>query len=153
MTRPSPEPVARAFSWPLRVYYEDTDAGGIVYYANYLKFFERARTEWLRAGGVNQDKLAQEEGLIFVVRRALLDFARPARLDDLLEVTVEPAKLARVYLELVQEARRGNELLARAEVQVACLRKQDFRPVALPASLAGFIKAQLQATTNVSVTT
>ncbi len=125
----------KRFSWPVRVYYEDTDTGGVVYYANYLKFFERARTEWLRSFGLNQDKLAQEEGLIFVVRRALLDFVRPARLDDMLEITVEPLKLARVYVELAQEARRGAQVLARAEIRVACLNLRDFRPVAMPQSL------------------
>jgi len=119
----------------VRVYYEDTDAGGVVYYANYLKFFERARTEWLRSLGLNQDKLAQEEGLIFVVRRALLDFARPARLDDMLEVTVEPMKLARVYVDLGQEARCGAQMLARAEIRVACLKLAGFKPVAMPKSL------------------
>ena len=123
----------KRFSWPVRVYYEDTDTGGIVYYANYLKFFERARTEWLRSFGLNQDKLAQKEGVIFVVRRASLDFVRPARLDDMLEVTVEPLKLARVYvLQLAQEARRGAQVLARAEIQVACLNLGDFKPVAIP---------------------
>ncbi|MFH1604811.1 MAG: tol-pal system-associated acyl-CoA thioesterase [Pseudomonadota bacterium] len=120
------------FSWPVRVYYEDTDSGGIVYYANYLKFFERARTEWLRSFGLNQDKLEKEAGLIFVVRRALLDFDRPARLDDMLEVTVEPRKLARVYVDLVQQARRGEERLARAEVRVACLDKNDLKPALMP---------------------
>jgi acyl-CoA thioester hydrolase len=123
----------KRFSWPVRVYYEDTDTGGIVYYANYLKFFERARTEWLRSFGLNQDKLAQKEGLIFVVRRASLDFVRPARLDDMLEVTVEPLKLARVYvLQLAQEARRGAQVLARGEIQVACVNRRDFKPVAIP---------------------
>jgi len=122
----------KLFSWPVRVYYEDTDAGGVVYYANYLLFFERARTEWLRSFGLNQDKLAQEEGLIFVVRRALLDFARPARLDDMLEVTVEPMKVARVYVDLVQEARCGTQLLARGEIRVACLNQRNFRPAAMP---------------------
>jgi acyl-CoA thioester hydrolase len=122
----------KRFSWPVRVYYEDTDAGGVVYYANYLKFFERARTEWLRSSGLNQDRLAQEEGLIFVVRRAALDFVRPARLDDMLEVTVEPQKLARVYVQLVQEASRGGQVLARAEVQVACLSLRGFKPAAIP---------------------
>jgi len=126
---------SQPFFWPVRVYYEDTDAGGVVYYANYLKFFERARTEWLRSFGLNQDKLALEEGLILVVRRALLDFARPARLDDLLEVTVEPLKVARVYVDLAQEARRGTQLLARAEVRVACLNQSSFKPVAIPQSL------------------
>jgi acyl-CoA thioester hydrolase len=122
----------KRFSWPVRVYYEDTDAGGVVYYANYLKFFERARTEWLRSFGLNQDKLAREEGLIFVVRRALLDFVRPACLDDMLEVTVEPLKLARVYVQLAQEARRGAQVVARAEIQVACLNRRSFKPVAIP---------------------
>src|SRR3989304_2087314 len=122
----------KLFSWPVRVYYEDIDAGGVVYYANYLKFFERARTEWLRSFGLNQDKLAQEEGLIFVVRRALLDFVRPARLDDMLEISVEPLKLARVYADLAQEARCGTQVLARAEIRVACLNQRGFKPVALP---------------------
>lgn len=120
------------FSWPVRVYYEDTDAGGVVYYANYLKFFERARTEWLRGIGLNQDTLARERGLIFVVRRASLDFMRPARLDDMLEVTVEPLKLARVYAKLAQEARRGAQVMARAEIQVVCLNLRNFKPAAMP---------------------
>ena len=124
--------MSKCFTWPVRVYYEDTDSGGVVYYANYLKFFERARTEWLRNFGLNQDKLAQEEGLIFVVRRAELEFERPARLDDLLELTVEPLKLARVYVQLAQEARRGAEVLARAEIQVACLTRHNFKPAAIP---------------------
>ena len=140
MARVNPEAgITKCFSWPVRVYYEDTDTGGVVYYANYLKFFERARTEWLRNFGLNQDKLAQEEGLIFVVRRALLDFVRPARLDDMLEVTVEPLKLARVYVDLVQEARRGTQLLARAEVRVACLNQQSFKPAAMPQFLRGVL--------------
>ncbi len=122
----------QCFTWPVRVYYEDTDSGGVVYYANYLKFFERARTEWLRNFGLNQDKLAQEQGLIFVVRRAELEFERPARLDDLLELTVEPLKLAHVYVRLAQEARRGAEVLARAEIQVACLNRHNFKPAAIP---------------------
>ncbi len=126
---------SKRFAWPVRVYYEDTDAGGVVYYANYLKFFERARTEWLRGLGLNQDKLAQREGLIFVVRRALLDFARPARLDDMLEVTVEPLKIAHVYVKLAQEASCGTQVLARAEIKMACLNMRNFKPVAIPQSL------------------
>jgi acyl-CoA thioester hydrolase len=124
--------MTKPFSWPARVYYEDTDAGGVVYYANYMKFFERARTEWLRSFGLNQDKLAQEQGLIFVVRRALLDFVRPARLDDMLDISVEPLKLARVYLDLAQEARCGTQVLARAEIRVACLNQRGFKPAAIP---------------------
>lgn len=134
-------PEATNFSWPVRVYYEDTDAGGVVYYANYLKFFERARTEWLRSFGLNQDKLQEEAGLIFVVRRALLDFVRPARLDDLLVLTVEPKKFARVYVDLAQEARRGEELLARAEVRVACLDKYGLKPALVPPVLRGIAAA------------
>lgn len=137
MVRANPE--VTPFSWPVRVYYEDTDTGGVVYYANYLKFFERARTEWLRNFGLNQDKLAQEEDLIFVVRRARLDFVRPARLDDMLEVTVEPVKVARVYVELAQEARRGAQLLARAEIQVACLDRRSLKPAAMPPGLKGIL--------------
>lgn len=125
----------KPFLWPLRVYYEDTDSGGIVYYANYLKFFERARTEWLRSYGVNQDKLEREAGLIFVVRRALLDFVRPARVDDMLEVTVEPKRCARVYVDLRQEVCCGAKLLARAEVRVACLDKNGFRPALMPSAI------------------
>lgn len=120
------------FCWPVRVYYEDTDIGGVVYYANYLKFFERARTEWLRSIGLNQDKLAQEQDLIFVVRRVALDFARPARLDDLLDVTVEPLKLAHVYITMAQQARCGAQVLARAEIKLACLDRRNFKPVAIP---------------------
>lgn len=136
MVRVNPEvELTPLFAWPVRVYYEDTDAGGVVYYANYLKFFERARTEWLRSFGLNQDKLAREEGLIFVVRRALLDFVRPARLDDLLEITVEPLKLAHVYVDLAQEARCGAQVLARAQLRVACLAQRSFKPVPLPQSL------------------
>ncbi len=134
----------KPFSWPVRVYYEDTDAGGIVYYANYLKFFERARTEWLRSFGLNQDKLAQDEGLIFVVRRAAIDFVRPARLDDMLEITVEPVQLARVYVRLAQEARLGAQVLAHAEVQVACLAREGMRPVAMPQVLRGIAGAMHQ---------
>jgi len=127
--------MVQPYSWPVRVYYEDTDTGGVVYYANYLKFFERARTEWLRSFGLNQDKLALEQGLIFVVRRAVLDFVRPARLDDMLEVTVEPVKRARVYMDLAQEVRRDTQVLARAEVRVACLSLRGFKPVEMPQSL------------------
>jgi acyl-CoA thioester hydrolase len=127
--------MVKNFSWPVRVYYEDTDTGGVVYYANYLKFFERARTEWLRSRGLNQDKLAQEHGLIFVVRRAALDFLLPARLDDMLEVTVESLKIGRVYIDLAQEAHCGTRVLARAEIRVACLNQRDFKPCAMPQSL------------------
>lgn len=120
----------------MRVYYEDTDSGGVVYYANYLRFFERARTEWLRSLGVDQQALAHEAGLQFVVRRAEIDFLRGARLDDLLEITVELALRKRTYLMLKQRALRGAEQMAEALVQAACVRREDFKPAAIPAALA-----------------
>ena len=127
---------ARVFSWPVRVYYEDTDFGGVVYYANYLRYFERARTEWLRALGIDHQGLARESGLQFVVRRAEIDFLRGARLDDQLEVTVELTERKRSYLMLRQRALRGAEPMAEARVQAACIRRSDMRPAAIPATLA-----------------
>lgn len=124
------------FSLPLRVYYEDTDFGGVVYYANYLRFFERARTEWLRSLGVEHGHLAREEGLQFVVRRAEIDFLRGARLDDELSITVECAETRRTYLWLRQRALRGAEPMADARVQVACVRREDLKPAPIPAALA-----------------
>jgi len=127
---------ARVFALPVRVYYEDTDFGGVVYYANYLRFFERARTEWLRSLGVDQQRLAREDGLQFVVRRAEIDFLRGARLDDMLSVTVQVAERKRAYLWLRQRALRGEEPMAEARVQAACVRRDTFKPAALPAALA-----------------
>ena len=126
---------APIFRWPLRVYYEDTDFGGVVYYANYLRYFERARTEWLRSLGIEHQALAREAGLQFVVRRAEIDFLRGARLDDALEVTVEIAERKRTWLMLRQQALRGGEPMASALVQAACVRCADFKPAPLPAAL------------------
>jgi acyl-CoA thioester hydrolase len=124
------------FSWPVRVYYEDTDFGGVVYYANYLRYFERARTEWLRGFGVEHQRLAREDGMQFVVRRAEIDFLRGARLDDELSITVECIEIKRTYLWLRQRALRGAEPMAAALVQAACVRRDDFRPAPLPPALA-----------------
>ena len=129
-TRSTPLPAP--FQFELRVYWEDTDAGGVVFYANYLKFFERARTEWLRSLGHSQQQLRDETGAMFIVAETAVRYLRPARLDDMLEVTVEPLKLARVYVQLVQEALRGTQVLARAEIQVACLNVKNFKPAAIP---------------------
>jgi acyl-CoA thioester hydrolase len=128
------------FRWPLRVYYEDTDAGGVVYYANYLKFFERCRTEWLRSVGVNQRTLADEHGVMFVVARAEIDYKRPARLDDLLEADMHVARLARVSFEFTQNLTRGAELLAALRIKVACV---DCRTLA-PRPLPDFVAAPLR---------
>ncbi len=128
------------FDWPVRVYYEDTDAGGIVYYAKFLMFFERCRTEWLRALGIEQQRLREAEGLQFVVVSAAIDYRRPARLDDLLAIGTRIAELARSYIVFEQEARRGDELLATARVKVACLNAATMAPARLPAPLLNKIK-------------
>ena len=133
---------ARPFSWQVRVYYEDTDLGGVVYYANYLRYFERARSEWLRSLGVNQERLAAVEGIGFVVARAEIDFKAGARLDDLLDVTVRPLEKKKTYLWLEQEARLADgKVCAAARIQAACVRHRDMRPQPLPESLSERIAA------------
>jgi acyl-CoA thioester hydrolase len=126
---------ATPFTWTVRVYYEDTDTGGIVYYANYLKFFERARTEWLRAVGFEQQRMAAELGLQFVVAQVQCDYSRPARLDELIEIDVRIAQLARVYVVFEQDARRGTELLASARVKAACVDTHRLIPKAMPPAM------------------
>ena len=126
----------RTFVCPVRVYWEDTDAGGIVYYANYLKFMERARTEWLRALGCDQALMRAQDRVQLVVARAGIEFRRPARFDDRLEVDVRMLKLRRASVELAQHVRNaGGELLCRAEVCIACVDAEAFRPRPLPPSL------------------
>lgn len=125
------------FHWPLRVYYEDTDCGGVVYYANYLKFMERARTEWLRAYGFEQDILREEHGVIFAVRSVAIDYLRPARFNDALRVSVRPQEVGRASVTVAQEVTRadGTDLLARADVRLACLEAKSFRPRPIPTSM------------------
>jgi acyl-CoA thioester hydrolase len=127
------------FSWPVRVYWEDTDAGGIVYYANYLKFMERARSEWLRAQGIEQGPLQREQGIIFVVVSAETFFQRPARYGELLQVTCEVEKQTKASLTFKQEVIRAenaaSEVLVTGRVRVACLDAEKFRPRALPDNL------------------
>ena len=130
------------FSWQVRVYYEDVDVGGVVYYANYLRYFERARSEWLRSLGVNQERLAAVEGVGFVVARAEVDFKIGARLDDLLSVTVTMLEKKKTYLWLEQEARLADgKLCARARIQAACVRHRDMRPQ----PIADFLTARIEA--------
>jgi len=124
-----------AFRHPLRVYWEDTDAGGVVFYANYLKFFERARTEWLRTLGVGQQRLLDEEGLMFVVAETALRHLRAARLDDLLDITVAVAEAGRASLRLQQQAWRGRELLAEGTIRIGCVTSAGFRPCRIPAAI------------------
>jgi acyl-CoA thioester hydrolase len=123
------------FTWTIRVYYEDTDTGGIVYYANYLKFFERARTEWLRSAGFGQRALLQEHGLQFVVAGIECEFRQPARLDDLIDIDVRIARAGRASFEFVQTARRGADVLANARVRVGCIDTQRHAPAAMPAAM------------------
>ena len=157
------------FSWKIRVYYEDTDAGGVVFYANYLKFFERARTEWLRAMGVGQHALAADEGIVFIVKSTTVDYLAPAQLDDVLELTVSIEKIGRASVSFIQEAWRLNsagtqeKLLARGAINVVCVKAEpsiadaaadtvagnaagpsrqaaNFRPTAIPQSILNSIR-------------
>jgi acyl-CoA thioester hydrolase len=127
------------FRWPVRVYYEDTDAGGVVYYANYLRFMERARTERLRALGFEQDRMREQEGVLFAVRSANLEFLRPARFNDALEVTAELADRRRASLTFDQSVYRVSERerpLCLGQVRIACLDAESLRPRPLPEALA-----------------
>ena len=124
-----------AFGWPVRVYWEDTDAGGVVYYANYLKFMERARSEWLRAFGFEQDVLRDETGIVFVVRRVEIDYLSPARFNEQLEVSVGLHEMGRASLSVRQELMRGPDRLAQALVTLACVDAVRFKPVKIPEPL------------------
>jgi acyl-CoA thioester hydrolase len=125
------------FSWRARVYWEDTDGGAIVYYANYLRFLERARTEWLRAQGHSQLALAREPGILFTVVSLQVDYRAPARLDDELEITCEPRAEGAATLRFAQRiyrtaAARRAELLVEAQVRVACVDAATLRPRRMP---------------------
>ena len=125
------------FRWPVRVYYEDTDAGGVVYHANYLLFMERARTEWLRVLGFEQDVLRREAGVQFSVRRASIDYVRPARFNDLLTVTVALSGVGGASLELAQAVVRDADgvVCCRGAVQIACVDAETLRPARIPKQL------------------
>jgi acyl-CoA thioester hydrolase len=129
------------FTWTVRVYYEDTDAGGIVYYANYLKFFERARTEWLRSLGIHQQALLDAESAAFVVRSASVDYLSSARLDDELILRLSVEKLGRASVQFAQQAWRGDTLLSTANVKVGCVDAQTMRPRSIPDAAAVKMRA------------
>jgi acyl-CoA thioester hydrolase len=136
------------FQWGVRVYWEDTDGGGVVYYANYLKFLERARTEWLRAHGFSQQLLAKDPGIIFPVVRASIQYRRPARLDDELLVSCDPRPRGATAIRFLQQIVRGAtevsaepQTIAEAEVQVACVDAATFRPTRLPQFLMNALGA------------
>lgn len=134
---------AAVFRFPVRVYYEDTDASGVTYHANYLRWFERGRTEWLRALGIGQEGLRDRSSAVFTVASMEIEFRRPARLDDALEVQTAVAALRRASLLFEQTLARiaDREMLARARVKVGCVGYGDFRPIALPDALSAAIEA------------
>lgn len=140
-----PELQKPGFSFPIRVYWEDTDAGGVVYHAAYLCFLERARSEWLRTFGIQQQQLREDEDVVFAVRGMMLEFQAPARLDDLLHVSVQVASLGRASMVLDQRIVRASDAaeLLQAQVRIACLQARAFRPRALPKALLGHIQNSL----------
>lgn len=134
------------FVHPVRVYWEDTDAGGIVFYANYLKFFERARTEWLRHAGIGQYALTQSDGVMFIVRSTSVDYIAPARLDDELKLTVIVERFGKASVDFIQQAWRRDAsqdlLLAEGRIRIACVECAKFKPCAIPR----FVRDRLQLT-------
>lgn len=146
IVRPSP---VTEFVWPLRVYYEDTDSGGVVYYANYLKFMERARTEWLRALGVEQDVLRAQRGVIFAVRSVSAEYLKPARFNDALHVTAHVAATSKVsvtfaqrVLRVAQDANEDDVVLCTADIKIVCLDANSFRPCGVPEELRAEIERE-----------
>jgi len=122
------------FCWPVRVYYEDTDSGGVVYYANYLKFMERARTEYLRSMGFEQDQLRREQGILFTVHSLQVNFSLPARFNDALEISAEVSDLKRASLAFSQSVRRRGETapLCSGTVRIACVDSESLKPKPIP---------------------
>jgi len=130
------------FVFPVRIYYEDTDAGEIVYYANYLKFAERARTEFLRHFGIKQSDLLEKDRIAFAVRRAEADYRKPAKLDDLLEVYTRLTKLGGASVEMEQELKRGEDTLVKVKVRVACIHLEG-HPVPIPSDIRKIFEEML----------
>jgi acyl-CoA thioester hydrolase len=123
------------YVWPVRVYWEDTDAGGVVYYANYLKFLERARTEWLRSLGIEQTELADRDGVLFVVRRVEADYLRSARFNDTLAVECRLVETGKASVVFDQRVMRGDEALLTSRIKAACVTVGDIRPARIPAHI------------------
>ena len=134
------------FSFPIRVYYEDTDAGGVVYHSQYLNFMERARTEWLRHFGFEQTWLKNELGVVFVVTQAEIKFKKPARFDDLLEIQCLPIKIGFSSLTFDQVIVRSTEILIEANIKIACVDAHTFKPVTIPRLIKEKISLPLQIT-------
>lgn len=126
----------KIFSVPVRIYYEDTDTGGVVYYANYLRYMERARTEWLRAKGFEQTILAEEHRIVLAVKKATVDYIKPARLDDALVVSADVTRIGSASITFSQQVKRGGELLCDGEVRIVCLDTVTFKPKQIPEFIA-----------------
>lgn len=125
----------KEFSWPVRVYYEDTDAGGVVFYANYLKFFERARTEMLRSVGFEQDRLLTEENVIFVVRSVSVDYLKPARFNEQIDVSAKIIENKKASLVFEQSITREQDVLCNGTIRIACLDAQSMKPKPIPIAI------------------
>jgi acyl-CoA thioester hydrolase len=141
--KPTLQPELFVYSFPVRVYFENTDAGGVVYHSEYLKFLERARTEWLRHLGFDHQALARNHRVVFIVTSLAIDFARPARLDDHVAVSVRLESLGKVRCVFAQEIRRDDEVLVKAKVSVACVTGENFKPVEIPEPLRKKMEAAL----------
>jgi tol-pal system-associated acyl-CoA thioesterase len=141
--KPTLQPELFVYSFPVRVYFENTDAGGVVYHAEYLKFLERARSEWLRHLGFDHQALARNHRMLFVVTALTIDFAKAARLDDTLAVSVRLESLGKVRCVFAQEVRRDDEVLVRAKVSVASVASESFKPVEIPEALRRKMEAAL----------
>ncbi len=143
---PSPQPSppgGGSFSIPVRIYYEDTDVGGVVYYANYLRFIERARTEWLRAAGFELDEIQRDLRAVFVVRRVEADYHSPALLGNLITVTAEPTDVGASRLVIRQHIKRGDELLFTAIVTLAFIASDLSGPIRMPPAMRAAMKSTL----------
>jgi len=141
--KPTLQPELFVYSFPVRVYFENTDAGGVVYHSEYLKFLERARTEWLRRLGYEHQVLARDHRVLFVVTSMAIEFSRPARLDDSLAVSVRLESLGKVRCVFVQEVRRDDEVLVKAKVTVAAVTGEGMKPVEIPEGLRKKMEASL----------
>lgn len=125
-----------SFVWPIRIYYEDTDAGGVVFYANYLKFYERARTELLRELGFEQDQLKTNDNVLFVVRTVQVEYIHPARFNDLVQVSAKVATLRSASILFAQEIRLDEQILSTASIRIACLDAGHFKPKVIPKKIS-----------------
>jgi len=141
--KPTLQPELFVYSFPVRVYFENTDAGGVVYHGEYLKFMERARTEWLRHLGFDHQALSRNHRTVFVVASAAIEFAKPARLDDNLAVSVRLESLGKVRCVFAQEVRRDDEVLVKGKVTVACVTGENFKPTQIPEALRRKMEAAL----------